>query len=131
MLMGRVFGVGRGGFYAWCNRSQTGPRVKKPAVLDTRAKDTFDAPKARYGAPRVSRELAAQRRPVDKKTVASNLRRQALGARAGWKSKATTNSKHNPDVAPNLLEQDFSAENPNEKWVQDITCLFTGQGWLY
>jgi putative transposase len=68
---------------------------------------------------------------VDKKTVALSLRRQALVARAGRKFKATTNSKHNLDVAPNLLEQDFSAENPNEKWVQDITYLSTDQGWLY
>lgn len=131
VLMARVFGVGRGGFYAWCNRSQAGPRAKERAVLDTRVKDIFHAHKARYGAPRISRELAEQGHPVDKKTVALSLRRQALVARAGRKFKATTNSKHNLDVAPNLLEQDFSAENPNEKWVQDITYLSTDQGWLY
>ena len=89
--------------------------------MDTRVKDIFHAHKARYGAPRISRELAAQAHPVDKKTVASSLRRQALVARAGRKFKATINSKLNLDVPPNLLEQDFRADNPNEKCVQDFT----------
>jgi transposase InsO family protein len=42
-------------------------------------------------------------------------------ARAAKKFKATTNSNHRLPVAPNLLEQDFSAQKPNEKWVSDIT----------
>jgi hypothetical protein len=104
VLMASVFGVGRGGFYAWRNRSRAGPRAKKRAVLGTRVKDIFHAHKARYGAPCASRKLAAQGHPSDKKSVASSLRRQALVARAGREFKATTNSKHNLDVAPNLLE---------------------------
>jgi len=31
----------------------------------------------------------------------------------------------------NLLEQDFSAEEPNKRWVSDITFIATDQGWLY
>jgi transposase InsO family protein len=75
-------------------------------------KDIFHAHKARYGAPRVSRELVAQGHPADKKTVASSLRGQALVARAGRKFKATTNSKHNLDVAPNLLSKTSAPRTP-------------------
>jgi len=55
----------------------------------------------------------------------------------GWKSrvikkyKATTNSKHNLPVAENLLNRDFYAKLPNEKWVSDITYVWTSEGWLY
>ena len=47
-------------------------------------------------------------------------------ARAAKKFKATTNSNHRLPVAPNLLEQDFSAQQPNEKWVSDITYSVPG-----
>ena len=45
--------------------------------------------------------------------------------------KAATNSKHNLPVAPNLLEQDFTATAPNQKYVGDIIYLWTDEGWLY
>jgi putative transposase len=47
------------------------------------------------------------------------------------KFKATTNSKHSLPVAPNLLQQDFTAQTPGQKWVGDITYVPTGEGWLY
>ena len=47
------------------------------------------------------------------------------------KFKAATNSRHNLPVAPNLLQQDFTATSPNQKYVGDITYLWTDEGWLY
>lgn len=52
-------------------------------------------------------------------------------AAAARKYKATTHSNHTLPVAPNLLEQDFSATAPNQKWVSDITYIATDEGWLY
>lgn len=52
-------------------------------------------------------------------------------AKAARKYKATTNSNHHLPVAPNLLEQDFEAEYANQKWVSDITYIWTEEGWLY
>lgn len=34
-------------------------------------------------------------------------------------------------VAPNLLNREFTAAEPNKKWVTDITYIPTAQGWLY
>ena len=59
------------------------------------------------------------------------MKRQGLVAKAAKKYKATTDSDHNLPVAPNQLEQDFTAEAPNQKWVCDITYLWTGESWLY
>ncbi len=59
------------------------------------------------------------------------MRRQGLRAKAARKFKATTNSKHSLPVAPNLLQQNFTAERPNQKWVSDITYIPTDEGWMY
>jgi putative transposase len=59
------------------------------------------------------------------------MRRQGLRAKAAKKFKATTNSKHDLPVVPNLLQQNFTATAPNRKYVSDITYLWTEEGWLY
>ena len=47
------------------------------------------------------------------------------------KYKATTDSNHTLNIAPNLLDQDFSADGPNQKWAGDISYIWTSEGWLY
>ncbi len=59
------------------------------------------------------------------------MRINALRARAAKKYKATTNSDHKLPVAPNLLQQNFEASKPDEKYVSDITYIWTSEGWLY
>lgn len=59
------------------------------------------------------------------------MERQRLVAKAARKFKVTKYSKHSWPVAPNLLEQDFIADGPNQKWAGDITYLITSEGWLY
>lgn len=59
------------------------------------------------------------------------MRALGLKAKAAKKYKATTQSKHNLPVAPNRLEQDFTAAAANQKWVADITYIWTEEGWLY
>jgi len=63
--------------------------------------------------------------------VAASLKRQGLRAKAARKFKATTYSKHNLPVAENVLQQNFHAEQSNQKWAGDITYLWTSEGWLY
>jgi len=77
------------------------------------------------------RELRYEGRRVGKNRVARLMRQKALRAKVARKVKATTHSEHNLPVAPNLLNQDFSAQRPNQKWVADITSLATDEGWLY
>lgn len=89
------------------------------------------AGKERSGAPRLREELASQGKVYNRKTIAASMRRQGLRAKAAKKYKATTYSKHNLPVAPNLLKQDFTSTAPNQKWVGDVTYLWTEEGWLY
>lgn len=54
-----------------------------------------------------------------------------IRAESAPKFKLTTNSEHKKPVAPNILEQKFEADAPNQKWTGDITYIWTGEGWLY
>jgi putative transposase len=99
--------------------------------LDQLVAEAFAARKGRSGAVGLTLDLDEQGHKYNRKTVAASMKRQGLVAKAAKKFKATTDSDHNLPVAPNLLEQDFSAEAPNQKWVCDITYLWTGEGWLY
>jgi putative transposase len=94
-------------------------------------KRAFEDGKGRSGSPRLVLDLADAGFPCDRKTVANSMIRQGLRAKAARKFKVTTNSKHKLPVAPNVLGQDFSATKPNQKWVGDITYLWTDEGWLY
>lgn len=130
--MARVLKVSRSGYYAWRRRRcQPSARQVYRVELDDRVRTVFERHKARYGAPRLTDELAAQGLRYNEKTVAASLQRQGLRAKAAKRFKATTHSRHDLPVAPNLLAQDFTASAPNQKWVGDITYLWTDEGWLY
>ena len=68
---------------------------------------------------------------VGRHRVARIMRKHGWRAKAARKFNVTTNSNHSLPVAPNWLEQDFTAKKPNEKWVSEITYIWTREGWLY
>lgn len=128
--MCRVLKVRRNGYYAW-KRRKPGDREAQAKRLDETLRQRFEAHQGRYGSPRLTAELKAEGWRVGRPRVAKRMRALGLKARAAKKYKATTQSKHHLPVAPNRLEQDFTAHAPNQKWVSDITYLWTGAGWLY
>ena len=130
--MSRVLQISRSGFYAWRRRRfDPSGRQRYRTQLDEAVKKAFDASKGRSGSPRLVLDLADVGHRHDRKTIASSMQRQGLRAKPAKKFKATTNSKHKLPVAPNLLQQDFTATAPNQKYVGDITYLWTEEGWLY
>ena len=68
---------------------------------------------------------------VGRRLIKSKMDHYGLVCKAAKRYKATTNSKHNLPVAPNLLEQNFVVSAPNKVWVSDFTYLWTLQGWMY
>lgn len=127
-----VLRVSRSGFYAWRSRQQRpSAHEQRRTALDAQVREAFGARKGRSGSPGLTRDLAEQGHLYDRKTVAGSLKRQGLRAKAAKKFKATTDSNHTRPVAANLLAQDFTASAPNQKWVGDITYLWTEEGWLY
>lgn len=130
--MAQVLAVSRSGFYAWRQRAgQKIPSQLRRERCDSRVASAFAEHKGRYGARRLYHELHAEGWGYNRKTIAASLRRQGLKAKAARKFKVTTDSSHKRPVAPNLLKQDFTATAPNQKWVGDITYLWTDAGWVY
>lgn len=130
--MCRILGVARSGFYAWCrNKAARAAREERQQAFDQQVQGAFNGAKQRCGSPRLTRALCEQGVSANRKTVARSMRRQGLRARVARRFKVTTNAAHNLPVAPNHLAQGFQAEQPNQKWVGDITYLATGEGWLY
>ena len=112
--MSRVLGVSRSGFYRWRQRGEQPTRRKQQrTTLDKLVAHAFVARKMRAGSPCLVLDLHDQGYAYDRKTVAASMKRQKLRAKAAGKYKATTNSKHNLPVAPNVLQQNFSAKAPN------------------
>jgi transposase InsO family protein len=129
-LMCRVLAVSRSGYYDWRGRPPSG-RAQANVRLTADVQRVYAQHQGRAGSPRITRQLREEGQTVGRNRVARVMRGQRLRARAGRKYKATTNSNHHLPVAPNLLEQDFTATGPNRKWVSDITYIWTEEGWLY
>ncbi|EED0778354.1 IS3 family transposase [Escherichia coli] len=130
--MCRVLRVARSGWYTWCQRrTRISTRQQFRQHFDSVVLAAFTRSKQRYGAPRLTDELRAQGYPFNVKTVAASLRRQGLRAKASRKFSPVSYRAHGLPVSENLLEQDFYASGPNQKWAGDITYLRTDEGWLY
>jgi transposase InsO family protein len=84
-----------------------------------------------YGWPRMTKELCARGHRVGKERVRLLMQRHGIKARGKRKFVVTTDSAHKLPVAPDLVQRDFGAGRPNEKWTGDITYIATDEGWLY
>jgi len=84
-----------------------------------------------YGAPRIHETLKARGIRCGLNRVARLMKEAGIRSKVKRKFKATTNSKHDHPIAPNLLNQDFKTYSPDAIWVSDITYIWTDEGWLY
>lgn len=129
-MMCRMLSISPSGYYDWEKRTPS-TRAQANTELAKEIKTIFDGEKHREGSLRITRRLRASGRKVGKNRVARIMRQHGWRAKGSKKFKATTNSHHNLPVAPNLLEQNFEAAQPNQKWVSDLTYIWTEEGWLY
>ena len=122
--------VSPSGYYAWRNRPEC-RRKREDRRLILEIKTVHRQSRGTYGSPRVHADLAAMGLRHGKKRIARLMRENGIRAKQKKKFKVTTDSKHSHPVAPNLLGRDFSASSPNQKWLADITYIWTREGWLY
>lgn len=127
----RALGVSVSGYYAWRTREPSQHQQRDEGLLHA-IQTVYQAGRGVYGSPRVHAALRQQGLHCSRKRVARLMQRADLHSRRRPKRRArTTDSRHNRPVAPNLLQQDFSANAPNEKWLGDIVGIWTDEGWLY
>lgn len=84
-----------------------------------------------YGRPRMTEELKEIGLNVGHRRVGRLMRQNGISVVRTRKHKVTTDSDHKFNIAPNLLDRDFNADAPNQKWAGDISYVWTREGWLY
>src|SRR6478672_7558748 len=109
--MCRLLGVSSSGYYAWAKRDES-QRARSDAMLLAEIRAAHAASRGTYGAPRIHAELAAK------------------GIRVGRKLVMTT-ARDGSRPAPDLVDRNFTADQPNRLWVADITYVATWAGFLY
>jgi putative transposase len=132
--MCRVLNVSRGGYYAWLCRQEQPPGKQEAAnrQLADSIRVAFRRSRGTYGSPRIHADLREQGIVCSRKRVARLMKLHGIQAKRRRLYKVTTtDSHHSYPVAPNLLDRQFVAERPNEKWLTDITYIPTKEGWLY
>ena len=127
----RICKVSRSGYYEYIHRQES-QRQKNNRRLLTQITAVFAQSRKTYGALRVQRELKARGVCCGKNRVARLMRQAGLKSVHRKKFRVlTTDSKHTLPISMNILEQNFEASAPNEKWGCDLTYIPTEQGWLY
>lgn len=130
LQMCHALNVSASGYYAWCARPVSAREMANQELLK-KIEAAYNDSQGTYGSPRVYHELKAHGVACSLNRIARLMRLRHLRAKQTRRYKVTT--KRNPahPVAPNLLQRDFTADQPNQKWLADITYIPTLEGWLY
>ena len=122
--------VSRSGFHAWLRR---GPSARAIADEELAAKirASFVSSARTYGARRVWRDVLAEGFSCGLHKIERLMRANALRARPRRRGLPKDDGRKIDGVAPNVLDRQFAAEPPNQKWIADFTYIWTAEGWLY
>ena len=126
-----AMGVSRSGFHAWLNRSPSA-RSRSDETVGQQVKASFLASDRTYGARRVWRDLLADGVECGLHRIERLMRLQALRARPRRRRLPSDEGDRQIATVPaNILDRQFAAERPNQKWIADFTYIWTAEGWLY
>lgn len=128
--MCRVLEVSKSGYYKYQDKAPN-QRDRDNEMILNRIKDIYKDNKGRYGSPRIKEQLDKDKIACGKHRVARLMSKNNIKAKTRRKFKVTTDSKHKYPVAANLLKREFNAAEINQKWVSDITYIYTQEGWVY
>jgi transposase InsO family protein len=132
-LMCEALGVTAGGYYRWRDRP-TAAATERRAQLVARIRHVHQASRGLYGSPRVYADLTASGVSVCENTVARYMREERIVSKVNRRRRfriVTTDARHDSPVAANLLDRQFDAAAPDQKWCCDITYVPTAEGTLY
>lgn len=126
-----VFGISRSSYYDWLRRKPS-KRALENNVLRQTIQEVTEQTRSRLGSPKLTLELEDRGIFVSRPRVARLMKSMGIRSVISKKFKVcTTESDHPYAPSKNLLDRDFTATQPGEKWVSDITYVRTQQGWLY
>jgi putative transposase len=125
-----ALGVSRSGFHAWLARPASA-RARSDATLGAKVQASFIASGRTYGARRVWHDLLADGITCGLHRIERLMREQALRARPRRQKRPGDSAGQLQTIAANVLNRQFAASAPNQKWIADFTYIWTGEGWLY
>jgi len=129
-MMCRCLRVSTSGYYDWHGRKPS-QRARDNARLLQRIEEIHEASDGVRGSPNITEKLNYEGLSCSQNRVARIMQAhdiRGIPQKKRWKKKA---SAARPVGVQNLLDRDFRADRPNEKWVTDITYIRSGEGWLY
>jgi transposase InsO family protein len=126
----QIMNVSPRGYRAYRSRPMS-RRQRKDLIVLAHIREQFRLSLGSYGRPRMTEELKELGLGVGHRRVGRLMRQNNISVIRTRKHKVTTDSNHKFNIAPNLLNRDFFAEKPNQKWVVDISYVWTQEGWLY
>jgi putative transposase len=129
LLMCEALGVSRTGFYAWLSRPRS-LRSLSDEVIGAQVHHSFIASDRTYGARRVWHDVLALGHCCGLHRIERLMRMQALRARPRRRGLPADLGERSA-IADNVLDRQFQADAPNQKWVADFTYIWTAEGWLY
>jgi len=129
--MCRVLKVNKSSYYHWIKRGAVVKTVDEK--LNELIEIVFVQGRENYGTRRIQDRLKLRYGVlVSRRRIGHIMKDLGLVVKTKKRYKInTTNSNHNLPIAPNLLNRDFYASYPDEKYVGDITYIPTSEGWLY
>lgn len=125
-----LLSVSVSGYHAWRHRGPSRRQLDDMVIL-AHIRAQFSASNESYGSPRMHAELREDGIQAGRHRIARLMRDNGLKARQRRRFRKTTDSDHGGPVAPNILDQDFSCDGPDQKWGVDISYIWTNEGWLY
>ena len=128
--MCKVLQVSPSGYYVWRERPPS-KREMANRKLTEKIRDAFEESGETYGSPRIYQVMRNHGLMCSKNRVARLMAGAGLQAKQARRFRSTTKRNKAHRAAPNLLNRDFGAERPNQKWLADITYIPTLEGWLY
>lgn len=120
----KVLEVSRSGFHAWLNRP-TSAREIHDAQLVTAIDKSFKASDRTYGARRVWRDVLEDGLACGLHRIERLMRLNALRARPRRRGKPKDDGERSV-IADNILDRDFQADRPNQKWLADFASRTFG-----
>ncbi len=133
-IMCDVLNVGRSGYYSFARRKSSKRSVRSEAIQQTVAR-IYEASNGIYGSVKIAKQMEKQKEleTACRNTVARAMRQLGLKSRVKKRFTPPTTTQNDPSKQPasNVLDRQFTADRPDQKWVTDITYVRTSKGWVY
>tara|TARA_B100001063_G_C16692912_1_gene518088 strand:+ start:389 stop:1219 length:831 start_codon:yes stop_codon:yes gene_type:complete len=129
-MMCRLLKISASGYYDWRVRKPS-QRQQDNARLVRKIHGLHQDSDGVFGSPRIWEDLQHDGEYCSLNRVARLMKANdivGIPATRQWRKRK---SEQRPDSVLNHLERDFTAQQPNVKWVTDITYIPTREGWLY